>query len=445
MVGRWLRQVAEPRGRSRARDALGLRIWDGYALFRGSRRPRTRRTDEGTPRVLGRYEAAFFRDHLLQNVVPFWARHSIDPTGNGFLHHLERDGRVFDASARYAAMQARMVWSFSAAYRADPRPEYLDAATAGARFLAERMWDERDGGVFRSVGPNGEVREPIKRLVDQAFALLGLTEHHRVSGDPLSRARVGELLDHVERHAWDTAHGGYVESCERDWTLRSALKTACIHDDMLTAMLAVAEVMPEPRHEERVATLADLLMHRLTVGRPPRLVEKCRASWTYSPAATMDTLEIGHNLKGAWALTEVHRRTGRLDCLEAAARLTDFCLARAWDERNGGFFHAVFRGGRLASDEKLWWTQCEGILALAALWSLTGEPRYRTSLDRLVDFCVAHFIDPEFGEWYASCGPDGTVRDPRKGHRWKAAYHPVRAGLYAWRALEEVEAASAPA
>ncbi len=46
---------------------------------------------------------------------------------------------------------------------------------------------------------------------------------------------------------------------------------------------------------------------------------------------------------------------------------------------------------------------------------------------------------------YASCGPDGTVRDPRKGHRWKAAYHPVRAGLYAWRALEEVEAASAPA
>ena len=44
-----------------------------------------------------------------------------------------------------------------------------------------------------------------------------------------------------------------------------------------------------------------------------------------------------------------------------------------------------------------------------------------------MDFCFTHCADPEYGEWYTSCHPDGTPADDRKGALHKAAYHVVDA------------------
>ncbi len=65
----------------------------------------------------------------------------------------------------------------------------------------------------------------------------------------------------------------------------------------------------------------------------------------------------------------------------------------------------------------------------------TGEEAYLRYLDALLDFCVAHFVDSEHGEWYTACRPDGTVRDDHKGGTWKAAYHTVQACFYAYTTL----------
>jgi mannose/cellobiose epimerase-like protein (N-acyl-D-glucosamine 2-epimerase family) len=426
--------VAEPRGASRVADALRLKVWDAYALRHGTR------TRSGLPAGAEaadpRRYASFLRDHLLTNVVPFWARHAVDREHGGFLQDLGPEGVVGSDTTKYAAIQGRIVWSFAVAYRVDPRPEWLAIASDGARFLHDHMWDPTHGGWFRSVRREGEPIERIKRTVDQAFIALGLVEHYRVSGDQTSWERAATTLKLLDRHAWDRRHEGYREVCEEDWAVLSDLKTACIHDDMLTLMLSVTEVMPAPEYDYRMARLAHVVGERLMLGRPRRMVEKCRVDWTYSPSATMDAMDIGHSLKAAWALVEVHDRDGHEDRLEAARALVDFSLDHAWDRDHGGFYHALYRGGRLASRHKLWWTQCEGIVALAALWSRTGDPRYGAALDRLLKFSQAHFIDGERGEWFTAVEPDGALRDPRKGHRWKGPYHPVRVGFYGAKYLE---------
>ena len=377
-----------------------------------------------------RRDAAFFRDHLLGNVIPFWARHSIDSDHGGFLTYLERDGRVF-STLKHSAMQARVVYAFCLAHQLDPTAGHLAVADRGADFLRRHLWDPTHGGWYRTVDRDGEVREADKPIISQAYVLIGLIAHHRVSGDAESLALAAETLGLLEEHAWDRAHGGYYDRCRRDWAVESEMKTASVHNDMTAAMMLASTTLRDPVHDERLLDLADILGRRLIIEQPPRTAGFFRREWTYCPLPTGDEIDVGQGLKAAAMLAEASRRTGRDQDLARARGLVDFYLGTAWDAANGGFLTRFFRGGRLASDEKLWWTQCEGIVSLAALSTLTGDEEYRPYLDRLVDFCAAHFID-EAGEWYTACAPDGQVLDSRKGNTWKGPYHPARTGYYGW-------------
>ena len=381
-----------------------------------------------------RYEASFYRNHLLSNVIPFWARYSVDRDQGGYLTHLDREGRVVSSRVETSAMQARIVYAFSLAYLVDPRPEHLEHADHGACFLRQHLWDPQFGGWFESAGRDGGPRQVDKPTMSQAYAAIGLLAHHRAGGDAESLARAADTLRLLDERAWDRSHGGYFDRCRRDWSIESELKSAPAQNDMAGALISACLSAPDRGCQRRLEELADVLAAKLSVGSLPRIGATFRRDWTYSPAATGDLIYSGQSLKAAAGLAEASRVLGREDLLTHARALVDFCEQRAWDTRHGGFLTYLFRGGRVAFEEKMWWTQCEGIVALAALSSLTGDHRYRDLLDRLTAFCVAHLID-ERGEWYMSCGPDGQVWDSRKGGLWKGPYHSARVGFYGWQYL----------
>ncbi len=58
---------------------------------------------------------ARFRSDLLQDVIPFWERHSLDEEHGGYFTCLDRDGTVFDTD-KFLWLQARQVWLFSMLY-----------------------------------------------------------------------------------------------------------------------------------------------------------------------------------------------------------------------------------------------------------------------------------------------------------------------------------------
>ena len=79
--------------------------------------------------------AAQYRRALLDDVVPFWERHSLDRDHGGYFTCLDRDGTVFDTD-KFIWLQARQVWLFSMLYnRLERRPQWLATAEHGAAFL----------------------------------------------------------------------------------------------------------------------------------------------------------------------------------------------------------------------------------------------------------------------------------------------------------------------
>ena len=92
--------------------------------------------------------AAQLRHELLEelqdNILPYWAGQMTDLRG-GFYGRRDGSGSLDADAPKGAVLNARILWTFSAAYRVLRRPEYLETATRAKTrdyrpVLRPRIW-----------------------------------------------------------------------------------------------------------------------------------------------------------------------------------------------------------------------------------------------------------------------------------------------------------------
>jgi N-acylglucosamine 2-epimerase len=98
-----------------------------------------------------------------------------------------------------------------------------------------------------------------------------------------------------------------------------------------------------------------------------------------------------------------------------------------WDREYGGVVYFRDADGHDSPeywhDMKFWWPQCEAILASHYAHAATGDARYARWHEQAVDWTLAHFPDPEYGEWFGYLHRDGSVSSTLKGTLFKGPYH----------------------
>ena len=73
---------------------------------------------------------------------------------------------------------------------------------------------------------------------------------------------------------------------------------------------------------------------------------------------------------------------------------------------------------------KLWWPHNEILISSLMLYRDTGKERYLDWFKKTLDYCKAHFADPENGEWYGYLRRDGLPTMPStKGSTFKGPFH----------------------
>ena len=55
-------------------------------------------------------------ENLKENLLPFWMKHVMDPAG-GFYGVVMNDGKAIEKAPKGAVLNARILWTFSRAYR----------------------------------------------------------------------------------------------------------------------------------------------------------------------------------------------------------------------------------------------------------------------------------------------------------------------------------------
>jgi N-acylglucosamine 2-epimerase len=72
---------------------------------------------------------------------------------------------------------------------------------------------------------------------------------------------------------------------------------------------------------------------------------------------------------------------------------------------------------------KLWWPQCETIIALKLAHFVFGDEAYARLCADMEDLCEKRFVDRENGEWYGYLHYDMTVANTLKGNIFKGPFH----------------------
>jgi len=128
---------------------------------------------------LSRETTQRLQEWLVRDAYPFWAAYGVDLLHGGF--HERLDGTQPTQEPRRARVQPRQVAAFARSRELGWGGDAEMLARHGLDYLLLRY--RRPDGLFRTlIEPDGTPVDDRALLYDQAFALLGLAECHRVVG-----------------------------------------------------------------------------------------------------------------------------------------------------------------------------------------------------------------------------------------------------------------------
>ena len=372
--------------------------------------------------------------HLQEVILSFWTGRMQDGRG-GFHGRITGDG-ILDAEApRGAILYGRILWTFSAAYRALGCPEYIEAATRAKEWLLRRFYDTQYGGVYWEVAADGTPLNTRKQFYALGCALYGLSEYHRATGDREALERAIQLFETIEEHAFDTARNGYVEAAARDWSPIEDMrlsdkddntpKTMNTHLHILEPYTNLYRAWPDARLRERLVNLIGIFLNRIESPETHHLglffdndwQEKSRGCFSY-----------GHDIEASWLLLEAAQAVGDEALTERvkrhSRRIADAALEGYMPD--GGLIYEHRANGTL-DRERHWWVQAECVVGLTWLYTYHGIIEALSQAEKTWEYIRTHLVDTEDGEWFWSIREDGSInRTDDKAGFWKCPYHNSR-------------------
>ncbi|MDE6512008.1 MAG: AGE family epimerase/isomerase [Muribaculaceae bacterium] len=391
--------------------------------------------------------------NLTENILPYWMERMRDPRGG---YYGRRDGhdRLEEDAPKGAILQARILWTFSAAYNALHDPEYLEAARHACRFIMESIIDRKYGGAYWSVSADGSPLDTKKQFYAIAFIIYGLSEYYIASRDMKVLQTAMELFDSIEDHARDREKDGYIEATTEDWqpiadmrlserdanaskTMNTHLHILEGYTNLLRALRTARKADPEAvsdadieRVTEATANLLRIFLDRIENPETHHLTLFFDDDWNKYD----DAESYGHDIEASWLLLETAFVLGdRLLIDETLEHTRQIALAAMKGrQEDGSMVYELHADGRLDEDRH-WWVQAEDVIGQLYLARFHCDPEsegesayWLESAAESWRYIADNLVDPD-GEWFWSIKADGSVnRTDDKAGFWKCPYHNSR-------------------
>lgn len=378
-----------------------------------------------------------YKSALLDDVVPFWMKHSPDTQYGGYFTCMERDGSLFDTD-KFVWLQGREVWMFSFLYnRVSPDPAWLAMAQLGAKFLLAHGRAE-DGSWYFSLTREGKPLIHPYNIFSDCFATQAFGQLYKATGED-RYAEVASSTFHqiISRQtnpkgAWNKSYAG-----------TRPLKNFALPMILCNLSAEISHLLPpdlvHTLEEECLHEVMDVFYH----SESGFILENVTPEGAFSDSFEGRLLNPGHAIEAMWFVMDIAEKRHDRTLMRRACDIVLHTLSNAWDEEFGGIYYFLDLHGhppqQLEWDQKLWWVHMETLIALLKGYRLTGDERLLSWFEKVHDFTWAHFADPEYGEWFGYLNRRGEVLLPLKGGKWKGCYHVPR-GLYqCWQTLEKIQ------
>ena len=375
------------------------------------------------------------QSELINNILPFWMTRMIDNKNGGFLGRADGNGVLHEHADKGCVLNARILWTFSSAFRILKDPAYLAVAKRAMDFLLDKFFDRQNGGVFWLLDCHGQVLDGKKQIYAQAFAIYALTEYYRATGDKVALGHARDLFYMIEKFSFDKKLNGYFEAFARDWSEIDDLrlsdkdanekKTMNTHLHVLEAYTNLYRVWPDDFLRLQLKNLILLFKNKIINNKTFNLNMFFDEEWNDKT----EMISYGHNIESSWLLFEAAEVLGE-DAL--TDEIKDVCIKIAEASReglmvDGGMIYEKFFNKDHIDMDRHWWVQAESVLGYLNAYSLSGKKEYLDICIGSWKFISQHIVDRNNGEWYWSVDNDHVpdLKNDKAGF-WKCPYHNSR-------------------
>ena len=404
------------------------------------------------------------QDVLENNILPFWLEKMQDNENGGFYGRIDGSGVLHPDAEKGAILNARILWTFSAAYRVLEKEELLEAATRAKDYLVDHFIDPEYGGVYWSVDYKGEPLDTKKQFYAIAFAIYGLSEYARATGDREALEYALDLYDCIEEHAFDDEQNGYIEACTREWGKIGDMrlseldanypKSQNTHLHIMEAYANLLRCLKEMRAQEQcdyVPAIGSVLPVGISV--PPETMVSVEGALRNIISIFIDKIlnpetnhldlffdmnwtrgaghleSYGHDIECSWLLHEAALVLGDENLLEKVENVVQK-VAKASEKglrEDGSMIHEANLDTGHVDDDLHWWVQAENVVGWFNVWQHFGDEGAFKKSEKCWHYIKENLVDFDNGEWYWSRHPDGTLNtvDDKAGF-WKCPYHNSR-------------------
>lgn len=389
------------------------------------------------------------QDVLTGNILPFWIDKMTDHERGGYYGRMDGHGHLYKEAEKGAILNARILWSFSAAYRLLGKEEYLNAAIRAKQYIISHFIDPIYGGAYWSVDCEGRPKDTKKQFYAIGFILYGMSEYARATGDKEALGYAFQLFDSIEEHSLDRVYNGYREACTREWGEVADMRLSDLDANYpksqnthlhimepYTNLLRCLKEMEERGHKvnhvrkEHVASalknIISIFTDRILNPSTHHLDLFFENDWTRG-AGWLES--YGHDIECSWL---IHEAAMVLDDAEVLAKVEPIVVAVAKASEkglnsDGSMTHEANLDTGHVDDDRHWWVQAEAVVGFFNIYQHFADS---SALDKTLacwQYIKDNLIDYEHGEWYWSRNAKGELntRDDHAGF-WKCPYHNSR-------------------
>lgn len=364
-----------------------------------------------------------YKDILINSVLDFWLKHSLDKKNGGYYTALDRKGSIIDTD-KSVWFQGRGAWTFANIYADfEKDKKYLDASKLGIDFLENKCFDKNGKMFFRVTEDGREVIMRKRYIFSETFCLIAYANYARASNDKTYIEKARKVLASIEKYLTTP---GMLEPKYN--TQNRASIGFGVHMIMLATVqeLRKADKENESYYNSYIdKCLAD--MFKFIKDDKKVVLEQLNPDGSIQEDHFEGRLlNPGHAIEGAWFV--MHEGYYRKDkaIMDRGIKMLNYMWEWGWDKEHGGiiYFQDVLNKPKSEywHDMKFWWPQNEAAIATLYAYFITGDEEYFKKHLMVYEY-TKKFIDKEHGEWYGYLHRDGTLSTDLKGNMYKGPFH----------------------
>jgi mannobiose 2-epimerase len=383
----------------------------------------------------------------LHTVLHYWMKYAVDEVQGGFCGKIDNNNHCYADAAKGCVLNARILWTFSAAYNLTRQQSYADIARRAFDYIQNHFVDKEYGGVYWSVNSRGDLEDGKKQIYALAFVIYACSEYYCINQEQPAISLAVHLYELIQQYSYDKQKGGYLEAFARDWTPVADLrlsnkdanekKTMNTHLHILEAYTSLYGIWPDAQLAHAITLLLTNFNDHIINKETGHLHLFFDENWIVKSTA----VSYGHDIEASWLLLEAAEALGNQELVAtmkaAALHMADATITAL--DTDGGLWYEYEPGHGLIK-EKHWWPQAEALVGFFNAWQINGNDQYLQHAFNNWAFIKQYIRDNKNGEWFWGINEDHSImQNQNKAGFWKCPYHNGRACMEIIRRISNVQ------